>query len=388
VGGRLPRQDAGRRRRLLLPGLPEEPRNTSRTSLPQNGEAQVVWPKNTSVSAAAVAALAEAGSSPAMKKYYPAQAAAVPAEGASSAGSSSRNAIAKYGKAAPTRNHLLQRRLDPQRRLAWAGGGHVRRHRKRGLPDAALPWFPNPADPSTFRWGWWRMAEGWGNAIRDYAFAASSGRLPRAAQRPYLAACQAQIVAAGDDVVTWSQQRLRHALPARDQGRPGRRLVLLPGPGLRHGGRLPDQSQARLHGRPRQRHELRGRHQSGQRHLPHRPRPEAPAQDREPVRPEFPPRPAPLRHSAGPGHGGFEYLPSYGSELSELSYPTDSGTTGAPTLLRPLERRLQRDAGVHHGEPGAQLHGHRASSRRSPRARPARGPPRRRPSPCPPRSAR
>jgi hypothetical protein len=24
---------------------------------------------------------------------------------------------------------------------------------------------------------------------------------------------------------------------------------------------------------------------------------------------------------------GFEYLPSYGSELSELSYPTDSGTT-------------------------------------------------------------
>ena len=45
-------------------------------SLPQNGSAQVVWPKNTSVSAASTAALAEAGSSPAMKKYYPVQAAA------------------------------------------------------------------------------------------------------------------------------------------------------------------------------------------------------------------------------------------------------------------------------------------------------------------------
>jgi hypothetical protein len=39
--------------------------------LPQNGEAQVVWPKNTSVSGAATAAMAEAGSSPSMIQYYP-----------------------------------------------------------------------------------------------------------------------------------------------------------------------------------------------------------------------------------------------------------------------------------------------------------------------------
>ena len=38
--------------------------------LPENGDAQVVWPKTTSVTAAAVAALAEAGSSPTMIKYW------------------------------------------------------------------------------------------------------------------------------------------------------------------------------------------------------------------------------------------------------------------------------------------------------------------------------
>jgi hypothetical protein len=49
------------------------------------------------------------------------------------------------------------------------------------------------------------MAEGWGNAIRDYAFAASSGRLPASdLDATYLAMCQTQIVAAGNNVVEWA----------------------------------------------------------------------------------------------------------------------------------------------------------------------------------------
>src|SRR5690606_10029046 len=39
--------------------------------LPDKGDPQVVWPKNTSATAAAVAALAEAGSSPLMRKQFP-----------------------------------------------------------------------------------------------------------------------------------------------------------------------------------------------------------------------------------------------------------------------------------------------------------------------------
>src|SRR5678816_3226852 len=43
--------------------------------LPENGDHQVVWPKTTAVTAAAVAALAEAGSSPLMKAQFPVEAA-------------------------------------------------------------------------------------------------------------------------------------------------------------------------------------------------------------------------------------------------------------------------------------------------------------------------
>src|SRR5260370_18717171 len=59
--------------------------------------------------------------------------------------------------------------------------------------------FPDPSDPATFRWGWWRMAESYGNAIRSYAFAVSSGRLSTSQlDTNYLAKCQTQLVAAGD----------------------------------------------------------------------------------------------------------------------------------------------------------------------------------------------
>ena len=48
---------------------------------PDHGDAQVVWPKNTACTAAAVAALAQCASSPAFKKQYPTEAAAYTAEG-------------------------------------------------------------------------------------------------------------------------------------------------------------------------------------------------------------------------------------------------------------------------------------------------------------------
>jgi hypothetical protein len=48
------------------------------------------------------------------------------------------------------------------------------------------------------------MPESWGIAIRSYAFAARTGRL-QAGQldAAYLAKCEAQIVAAGDDALRW-----------------------------------------------------------------------------------------------------------------------------------------------------------------------------------------
>ncbi len=172
---------------------------------PDHGDAQVVWPKNTSVSAAAVAALAEAASSPAMKTAYPA-AAAKYLQQAQLGWQFLTNAIAKYGKAgAYQKITFYSDHYTHDDELAWAAcamflaTGDAQYHQK------LKEWFPDPSDSAIFRWGWWRMSECWGNAIRSYAFAARSGRLTKSAlDAAYLANCESQIVAAGDDALDWS----------------------------------------------------------------------------------------------------------------------------------------------------------------------------------------
>jgi hypothetical protein len=67
-------------------------------------------------------------------------------------------------------------------------------------------WY-DPADLNTRRWTWWRLFEGYGSAARTYAFAARTGRLPATAlDSAYLTACDAEIVAAGDDIARFSEQ--------------------------------------------------------------------------------------------------------------------------------------------------------------------------------------
>src|SRR5262249_1567191 len=62
-----------------------------------------------------------------------------------------------------------------------------------------------PDSPSTRRWSWWRLFEGYGCAARTFAFAARTGRL-QASQldSSYLAKCEAEIIAAGYDAVNRS----------------------------------------------------------------------------------------------------------------------------------------------------------------------------------------
>ncbi len=60
----------------------------------------------------------------------------------------------------------------------------------------------DPSDPNTIYWSWWRMFDAYGCAVRDYAFAARSGRLqPSQLNAAYLAKCEQQIVLCGDDNV-------------------------------------------------------------------------------------------------------------------------------------------------------------------------------------------
>lgn len=174
---------------------------------PDHGDPQVVWPKTTSVTAAAVAALAQAATSPLFKQTYPATA-ALYLQKAKLGWQFLTNAITRYGK-----NGAYQKitsygdNFADNDEFAWAACQMYLATGDPSIHQKLLSWF-DPSDPATWRWGWWKMSESYGAAIRSYAFAVQSGRVASTNQldATFLAKCQAQVVAAGNDALTWSQQ--------------------------------------------------------------------------------------------------------------------------------------------------------------------------------------
>src|SRR5262249_22165988 len=64
-----------------------------------------------------------------------------------------------------------------------------------------------PQDDTTRRWGWWRLYESYGRAIRSYAFAAKTGRLKSTQLAPlFQRASEAEVLAAADDQLDWSHK--------------------------------------------------------------------------------------------------------------------------------------------------------------------------------------
>ncbi|MGV3772869.1 MAG: glycoside hydrolase family 9 protein [Verrucomicrobiales bacterium] len=175
--------------------------------LPENGLPQVVWPKNTAVSAAAVAALAEAGSSPLMKAQFPAEA-SVYMQKARLGWNFLMQAIAKHGKDGSYQKitHYGNEFMHDDE-LSWAAAAMYAATGEAQYQQKLFEFFPNPNAVSARRWSWWKLFEGYGNAVRTYAFAASSGRLPAAKLDPsYLAKCQAEIIATAEDHVRFSKE--------------------------------------------------------------------------------------------------------------------------------------------------------------------------------------
>ena len=173
---------------------------------PDHGDPQVVWPKNTSVTAASVAALAQCASSPTFKKQYP-TAAALYMQKANLGWQFLTNAIAKHGLVGSYQKITFYGDdFTHDDELAWAACEMYLATGNSAYQQTLLSWF-NPADSNTWRWGWWHMAECYGNAIRSYAFAVKSGRL-QASQldATFLSKCQTEIAAAANDAMTWSQQ--------------------------------------------------------------------------------------------------------------------------------------------------------------------------------------
>src|SRR6185503_12267461 len=144
--------------------------------------------------AAAVAALAQCASSPAFRQRYPAEATNY-LQKARLGWQFLINAINRYGKdGAYQKITTYGDDFMHDDELAWAAcemflaTGNAAYHQK------LKEWFPNPNDPATYRWGWWRLSSGYGNAIRSYAFAARSGRLTAGQlDAAFLAKCEAEI---------------------------------------------------------------------------------------------------------------------------------------------------------------------------------------------------
>jgi uncharacterized protein (TIGR02597 family) len=174
--------------------------------LPDQGDPQVVFPKTTAATAAAVGALAEIASSPTFRTQFPAEAAAY-LQKARLGWAFLMQAIALHGKngAYQKITHYGNEFMHDDE-LAWAAAALFAATGEEIFHDKLREWY-DPENGATRRWSWWRLFEGYGCAARAYAFAARSGRLAPALLDPsYLAKCEAEIVASGDDIARFAEQ--------------------------------------------------------------------------------------------------------------------------------------------------------------------------------------
>jgi hypothetical protein len=170
---------------------------------PDQGDAQVVWPKTTSATAAAVGALAQIASSPAFQAGVSDRGRQPTWPRRSWAGNSSSTRSTVLAKTARIRksrttatNSCTMTSWHGPAASLFAATGEAQYHTK------LKEWY-DPSSPSTLHWGWWRLYEGYGCAARVYAFAARSGRL-QAGQldSAYLAKCENEIRLAAQDRTT------------------------------------------------------------------------------------------------------------------------------------------------------------------------------------------
>lgn len=174
---------------------------------PDQGDPQVVWPKTTSVTAAAVAALAQCSSSPEFKRHYPDEAQRYLAQ-AKHGWEFLEKAIAQHGReGAYQRLTHYGDLFEDNDELAWAACELFLATGERKYEDKLLEWYPNPTDASTRQWQWRRAVFAYGNALRSYAFAESSGRLRRnQLDAGYQLKCEQELRRAGDDALRAADQ--------------------------------------------------------------------------------------------------------------------------------------------------------------------------------------
>ena len=296
--------------------------------LPDQGDPQVVWPKSTASTAASVAVLAELGSSPLFRQQFP-EAADLYLAKARAGWSFLMNAIAKYGKDGAYQyitHYGCNFNHDDE--LAWAAAAMFAATGDPAYQQQLIAWY-DPSSRNTRRWSWLRCFEGYGCALRTYAFAARTGRLGANQLDPtYLAKCVAELIAAGDDQTSRSNacaygsgfeaesKRVRAAgwyfsldrafdiaVASQLANKPGYQDALLTNVNYEGGCNPLNLSYITGMGGKRQREIVHQYAQNDRRVLP--------------------PSGLPL----GNIQSGFAYLSNYGRELGSLTYPNDGATT-------------------------------------------------------------
>ena len=172
---------------------------------PDQGDPQIVYPKNTAATAAAVAALAQAATSPVFKKAYPKEAEKYLAA-AKKGWDFLQRAIAKYGWDGSYQKITHYGDLfHHDDEMAWAA---VQMFLATGDPkiQADLKSRFDPKSRDVKRWGWWRLPESYGNAMRSYVFGPRTGRQPaEKLDAELLEACTSELIASADDELRRAQ---------------------------------------------------------------------------------------------------------------------------------------------------------------------------------------
>ncbi len=173
--------------------------------LPDRGDPQVVFPRNTAATAAAVAALAQAGSSPAMRRAFPRDAERWLGAARKGWGFLER-AWARHGRRGAYQRvtHYGDTFQDADE-VAWAAVELLLATGEDRFRDRLRAEF-DPRDPRTREYGWRRLHESYGNAVRSCALASRSGRPGTARLDPdFQARCREELLGHASDLARFSR---------------------------------------------------------------------------------------------------------------------------------------------------------------------------------------
>ena len=169
--------------------------------LPEEGDPQIVFPKNTSATAACTGALAQLSASPELRRVDPGLAASC-RDAALRGYGFLRGALKRHGFEGSYQAISHYGNYDAHRdELCFAAAALFVATGERQYEDDLRAWWPDPLDGRDKKWGWFPLYEAYGSAARVYGFAEDPGFLPSGtANAEYLAKMRQALRSAAD---TW-----------------------------------------------------------------------------------------------------------------------------------------------------------------------------------------